>query len=783
MAALGAFGLLSQTVLARELLVVYFGNELTIGVVFSAWLILGGVGSLAAWQLVRGRDPRRARRWLMGATALAALCLPLQVLACRGLHGLLPGVPGAYAALGPMLASLAVILLPTCLLTGAAFPLVCALDDLPEGRSVSRGYLADALGGMAGGLLGALVFVWALPSLAAVALAEAAAWAGIGCLTTARCWRRRWCLLALALVCLAGCAPALAPLERAAAGWRWRSLLAGEAAVSGGARLVATGDSRYQNLALIEAQGQGALYLNGQVACVFPDPARSEHKIHVVMAQFPAARRVLLLGGNPVDDIPTLLAYPLDALVHVELDGRVDDLLREMATPAYRRALRDPRLIRVRMDPARFVQQAARTGAPLPFDAILADLPAPATTALNRFFTREFYRDLRRILAPRGFLWTVVEASEDLAGEAALLGASVYRALREAFPVVCVTAGPALQFVAGSADGPVTLDRETLAQRSAAAGVPARYFRSTYFRFADELDPLKRERTVARLSAVRVPANTALNPISTFYQVMLWNRFSGSGLERVLTGIQRVRLAWVHAGLLLLGLLGWIIGRVHLRLARGGGRVGAVPMRGLLLAVVAATGGCGMALNLMLLFVFQSLCGYIYAAMGLLAAFFMLGLAGGAAWAPALARRYDGRPWRLLLAGEGLLVAVAGCLPAVMVLGVSGMGNALGWRAIALLVYGLIAAVGAVVAAQFVWANLLLRDAEPGRGTGVAAAMAADQFGAAAGGFAMAVILMPLFGLPAACLLLVTLKLSSVLVVLGAQAAAGQPWARPAAHD
>jgi hypothetical protein len=49
-----------------------------------------------------------------------------------------------------------------------------------------------------------------------------------------------------------------------------------------------------------------------------------------------------------------------------------------------------------------------------------------------------------------------------------------------------------------------------------------------------------------------------------------------------------------------------------------------------LVLVIAATGFASMAFELILIFMFQSLLGYIYASIGCLIAMFMLGLAGGA---------------------------------------------------------------------------------------------------------------------------------------------------------
>jgi len=111
---------------------------------------------------------------------------------------------------------------------------------------------------------------------------------------------------------------------------RWESfgiLAHGGQASGGAARLIEAHDSRYQNLALMEAEGQKAVYGNGQVMFVFPDKIVAEQKINFIMAQKPSARKILFIGGNPVNDIPELLKYPLEKLVHVELDALIGQML------------------------------------------------------------------------------------------------------------------------------------------------------------------------------------------------------------------------------------------------------------------------------------------------------------------------------------------------------------------------------------------------------------------------------------------------------------------------
>ncbi|MDD5676648.1 MAG: hypothetical protein PHW60_01485 [Kiritimatiellae bacterium] len=796
MVCMGVFALLAQILLLREFLVVFFGNELTIGAVFSAWLVLIGAGSLLAAFLVARWSEEQLRALLVALLVLAAFFLPLQVWAIRVVRTALHVAYGEYVPFLSMLASLAAILAPGCLIIGIVFPCACRLAARNLSFAVSRVYALESLGSMAAGAAFSFWLVWVMNPLAVAALAGAFVLSGAAGLTVVRTFRWMLGLAALVFMILACCPVCLAPLERASVEQRWRSFgaLPSSSSSPSASRLLAACDSRYQNLALIATEGQMTLYAGGQVMAVFPDAVTGEHKIHFIMAQKPDARRVLLIGGNPGNDIPELLKYPLEQLVHVELDEKIGRLLAPVATSAYAQALRDPRLVQVHVDAPRYVKQYSRGEGRFPFDAVLVDASEPATIALNRFYTQEFFRDICSILSSNGFLYTAVGASDDLQGETAFLSASIAKTLHAVFDRVLVTFGTQNKFFAGATNSPIILVRATLFRRSSGADLKTRYFRPEYFLSTDEISPDKLDFVERRLAAIPAPANSVLKPVSTFYQIALWSRFSGSGLESLLTRFARLRPGWMAGALLGFGVvclgMGAVLGRrrhevisVPARRSLGAGGSASVFYRSMLVLVMAATGLCGMALELILIFIFQSLLGYVYSKVGLIVAMFMLGLTLGAFGAPCFIRRGTCLRWCAMMGIEIMLIAEAACIPWLMTGLSSGLMPWIPWGWVEASIYGLIAGSGALVGVQFALVNELLKNAAPatpGRdtlasGQGIAAAItnAADLAGAALGALVVGVLLLPLFGITAACYLLAVLKVASLLCLLAAQRVIG----------
>ncbi|MBN1556951.1 MAG: hypothetical protein JW951_02255, partial [Lentisphaerae bacterium] len=475
MFCLGAFSTAAQVLFMRELLVVFFGNELCIGLILACWLTgIGGGAFTARWLLRRGGGVgTRSRGILVWLWCAAGAALPLQVCAARTVRLFIGVPPGEYAPFGTILAGAFLVLLPTCFSIGLYFPLAC--QALAEGRDGGRAgaavgalYRLEAAGSMACGALLTFVLLplWSPVRLVTAALAPAAAGAALllGGQDGGRRWARRgaWAAAAAVLAAAALRPAGLAALERQAIRARWRAF----GVLGRGTRLVCSGDSVYQNLAVTESGGQYALYANGQVMFVFPDPIAYEHAVHAVMAQKPGARRVLMLGGNPLGELPELLKYPLDRLVYVELDPAVSRLLRKAAPARLEAVLGDPRVAAVYEDIPRYVRRCRER-----FDIVCIQGPHPDSAYANRFYTRTFYSHIRRILAADGFMTTTVTTSERLRGEAVLLGSSIYRTLREVFPHVRVTAGGENRFYAGRRGADLTFDAATLVQRARSAAV------------------------------------------------------------------------------------------------------------------------------------------------------------------------------------------------------------------------------------------------------------------------------------------------------------------------
>jgi spermidine synthase len=737
--ALGVAACVAQVLLTREIVVSFFGNELTIGLALATWLVGITGGALVA----KGLGRRIAGRRVVpaAATVLAAfgVALPLLLHLSRVVRSV-AGVPvGEVGSLGQVLLGSVAVCMPCGLAVGFVFPVLC-MAGIAEGgpRTAVPGSLYgwESVGSM---LAGVLLSWWVLPRAGGMLIAVGGgliAVAGAAFIVSRRRGVAAMCLASA--IAVSGCATGVvARVEAASVEARWRHA----GLLHSGMRLVSSRDTAYQNLAILEQAGQNALYANGQVCFVFPDPMAAEIEIHAILAQKPDARAVLVLGTTGNDVLDVLLRHPIRRLVQVDLDPVVREMVDEVERTAGASKAFDGRLARISGDGVRYVAQTDER-----FDLVVVRASQPSTLAAGRYYTEEFYRQVRRILNPGGVLASAVDLSERMEATAALLGASMDRTLRCAFPVVVHTAGARVLFFAGEEASGLTLERSELVRRSRGEGFTGSYFRPEFFLAVDDYDPDKIAQVRSRLHASSARVNRLTQPVSTLYHTMLWQQVSGT------RGWAAVYTAAVAIGLIVVVLC--------LTAFRAG--PGQERRRGLgsvLILTLATTGIVSMATELVLILALQSLCGYAYTRMATVFGAFMLGLAVGASGVRrSLAT--PARAVRVLLVAEAALGLLAVC-PFLLLSGSAAIREVPGGAfAMEAAVYLLVLLVGTVTGAEFPLGVNLLSEASRLKGS-VALADAADHVGAAVGALLTAAVLVPCLGIAATVWLLAGVKLAS----------------------
>lgn len=798
---LGTVSQIAQVLFLRELLMVFHGNELSLGIILAAWLAWVGAGSrLGAAVSIRSKTP--FRQLILCSTGLLAL-LPATIWLIRELRGFFAVLPGASLSLIDMALSAFLVLAPACLLLGLQFVLLSRLWRECSGTgdisAAGSTYLVEAAGNMLGGVTFTFLLVHYLNSFQAafvaalLLLAAVLAWSGKAKTGSSRTVPRRlliWSLPLLAAVAF----PVLELLNQEAYRRKWQHFTPQH-------QLVETRQSKHGTITVLRREDQYTFFQSGHLLFstagpLAPDPGLEKqeavHFAHLAMVQHPSARRVLLLGGGLRGTLSEIIRYPVEQIDYIELDPVLTETARPYLSAATLKALEDKRVRLLHTDARLFVKAAQER-----YDLIIVDLPDPATAVLNRFYTREFFREASALLRPGGVFVTAAVSTPDLRGLAiANRNTAVYHTLAAEFSRVLVAGERSMIFFATDAGEQISVDAAVLAERFRILGIKAdgfspqhfhtllpevqlrqvnwivrRHGRSSDAHFAGPpalplaLQPVAElERAEESLPPVqqRYFINSDFRPIGYYYTVMFWDYMTRPGRGEIFRWLLRLRPEWS-----LLFVVLPVLGIMALGTAAARGEKKKETKFAVLFSAFA-TGFSAISLQIAMLFSFQSIYGFVYETVGLIMAVFMGGLALGTYLTNRCVADKSGLN---LLAGSQALIALLAVVIAVV----------LPWAAaqqpltsVLVIFFALTFISGVTNGISFPLSAAcclaLGGQAEKAAGT----VYGAELFGACLGAVLAGTVVVPVMGIVACCLLaaITAFAALAVLLITGRVAAA-----------
>ncbi len=690
--SLGVSAVITQLVLMREMLAAFSGNELVLGIILGNWMLLTGLGAWLGRATNKLRDPVAA---IFFALLLLAFIPLAQIVALRELRdvvfirGSLVGITGTIAASFALLA-------PYCLISGVLLTLACRVfveRGGPDG--IGHVYFADSAGSIAGGVLFSFALVRWLDHFASLCVPAVLMLAAAGVL--AFYFRRRilhgiFVVAAIAFVVLISFFhfDAISTNRQFA-----------------GQDVVFRGNSPYGRLVVTEDSGQLNFIENGVPMFSTRNEAHVEETIHYAMAQRPGAKNVLLISGGVSGTAREILKYPVARVTYVELDP----LIVEAGKKFLPESIDDPRIRVVMNDGRLFVKQTAEK-----FDVVIVDVPDPSTSQINRFYTSEFFGEVKNVLTKNGVLsFALGQYASYVSRQLAQVLASAHATLRENFRHELIIPGGRIYFLAS--DGDLTSDIATRIEKS---GVTTKWVRRSYL--GAMLAP-DRIADLSRAAQQPAPVNRDFSPVLYFYHLVYW------------TSQFRTRLA-IPAVLLAIALVFYIV------------RLRSAPF------AIFASGFAASALEVVLLLGFQILCGSLYRQLGVIVTMFMLGLAAGALFS----NRGKSMDDRLRLAKLAIAIAA---FSAVLPFALHGLQHVGSLIAIKSAVSFLTLVLGIFVGMEFPLASRIEHDSAT-----ASRLYAADFIGGFLGALLPGALIIPIFGVGAACGLVAFLNVLAGLIVL-----------------
>lgn len=744
---MGFTSIVAQVLLMRELVAIFYGNELSMGTMLGVWLFWTATGSTLLARILRKTRRPHLRFGLI--QLILALLLPSVLLLVRASKGILGITLGEMIGFVPMLLITLITLAPLCLLSGFFYTAACRLIHSYENKastSIGKVYLLEAIGAGIGGLLASFVLIRFLTPadiFLLLSLLNLISAILVGNLNPfrSRPLRTGWTLLVPLLFGFLGFSTS-PEFQNFCDKILWK-----------GYNLITTQNTVFGNVTVTKMGDQFSFFQNGLLVFTAPDRLTAEESVHFTLLEHLHPKKVLLIGGGLGGGIEETLRHPsVEKVAYVELDPTIVLLAEHILPPEQIQPLRDPRVNLHHTDGRRFIKRT-----PEKFDVIILNLPNPYTAQLNRFYTLEFFREVNQKLRPGGVFSLQVGSSENAIGpELSDFLSTLSATLTKVFPDIVIIPGEINRFIVSNQPKSLTSNPHRLVQRLKTRNLQTLYVREYYFPYQ-----MTEERQAYLKSRIHPVPSSQLNrdfkPIGYFYDTILWATTFSSGFKKVFLAFASLK-SYHIAGLfalttLLLVLLKWRPRRKTRLFSPG------------ILFSILGVGFTEISLEVILILGFQILYGYVYQHLAVIIAGYMVGLSLGS-WLATSKKTRRHRIFSLFRLSQLCMflypLLIAGLLWVFHQLSFSTPhSDWMGW-----LFPLLTAGAGFIGGYQFPLANrLYLRT---GRSIERVAGFlyGVDLIGSSAGALVTSAFLIPILGIFPTLILLSTLNLCSMILLI-----------------
>ncbi len=665
----------AQIILLREFLMVYNGNELVIGLLLSIWLLITALGSWFGRFLKAGKKYFNLIRALFLFISIYPLAASFSIEYFRNI--LLE--PGRMVSLTEITGYSVLLLFPLCFTGGFLFALINVASGKGKGK-LQNCYALESFGSLVGGMLISLFFIFYLQisnfrSLEYLMILNLIFF-GI------HDFRQRKFFESFVFVTIT--------LFLMMSIFRFEPNEIAKKKLFPGQKILLTRETAYGNLTVTETEGQMNFYENGVLLFSTGDVAQREEDVHYAMLQRPDAREVLLIGGGMTGTTLEILKYKdISGIDYLEVNPDIFNITKD-----YTDYLGDKRVSTIAEDPVIFIKKTKKK-----YEVIFVNQPPPSSAELNRFFTVEFYKRLKRLLLPGGVVSTRLTSSENyISNDEVELQTSVYNSIRKSFKNVLVVPGQKLYYLAS--DSTLTMD---FAERYKKQSIKNKYVNDAYLN--DNLIRFRSDQIVSSYTDSSL-INHDFKPFVYLLYIRHWLSFFN------------VNIWVIPAVYAILALLFLIFSKPYS-------------------TAMFTSGFTGAGAEILLLIAFQVIFGYVYLYLGVIITLFMAGLTVGS----LVSKNCDRYNIRKLVLKIQLVTGLFILLLALFLI----MQHLIRDDSVIRFLFSLFMMIIALlVGYQY---GVIVCHAKKSTGKTIASVYSSDLIGSALGSFLVAVYFIPVYGL------------------------------------
>lgn len=466
-----------QLLLLREVMNISGGYELIAGTFLGSWLIASAAGSAMAIKSNLKNVLKINLLFFLGPVVSVFLLIMLSRLFLN------PGETPSYLASIIFTIS---ILLPFCFISGFTFIKLVSEAAVVRDLTAGRSFAVETAGGIIAGILISFISIASLNTYQTIILITIF---GLTYTVTSQLSlnKRKLMLFRISVLAISSLIIISAPDRM------FRQFLLRGVTVSSSV------DTPYGNITKGVYGGEESIYYDHRLLYYSDDMIEREEDIHYPMLQLDDPENVLLISGSLNPHLAEINKYQAGRVVYVERDPaliRIEEIADSLLIPE---------IIIENKDAYTYIKETD-----IKFDAVILLLPPPSSLLLNRFYTFEFFNDVKNVIKPGGVFSCAPGINPDyLNKESVYFFSSVYNSLKTVFNYVMPVSGNKLYLIAS--DSKISTSFCELTERKKIDNL---YVGPDYL--ADDLIALKTDQIMSAIDE-EVKPNHILAPVATFY--------------------------------------------------------------------------------------------------------------------------------------------------------------------------------------------------------------------------------------------------------------------------
>ena len=405
-----------QLLMMREMMNIAGGYELVTGVFFGSWLVTSAAGA----SIARKSNLNDLRVINIIFIFSAVISILLMIVLSRFL--LSTGETPSF--LTTIFFSL-VVLLPFCFTSGFAFIKLLMIQKEVHGLNSGRSFSVETSGGIVAGLAVSVLTRGIINTYQLILILISLFIIYFLC----DLYRERKTIKSVLL--LAGAiTTAVLIISKPDVFFRQQLLP--------GIKVKGSHDTPYGNITTAEYGEESSVFYNHRLLSFQHNEIEREENIHYAMLQSADPGSILVISGDLQSGLKEILKYPVKKIFYIENDPGIFDRSVISGNDL-------PDILTVEnVDAYTFVKETSTYP-----DVVILNLPPPSTLSVNRYYTVDFFREIKKKLNPGGVFSCSPGPGENYFNkQSAELYSSIYNSLRLVFENVLPIVGNKLYLIA-----------------------------------------------------------------------------------------------------------------------------------------------------------------------------------------------------------------------------------------------------------------------------------------------------------------------------------------------